>query len=436
VTTTATLYVQLVNDKVRKNTIDIKFDRISRQSQIGDILFVDSFVGDGSTNEFVLSWAAQPDKQQITVTLDDDLVLITDYTIKNYTAEYNGYMKKYSKLVFLNYIPGDDQIVSIEYVKSTELMSAIERITHFTSILDASTVTSGLVYPETTLLGVSFDHTSAWSEAYPAYDTFAWADSVDNYVSTTAVSESSDIGTTATTVHLQSIQGISKYQYANVINYTFNIFTTSTVQVLDINTITNAVILSAIPANASRGIIEIGDTIEFWNNDSNFSILDSIVQGGAWSTSTTSYFMSAIGIDPSDVTVDPTTGLYWLGGISTASNNIIVDGDGYYTPDTGFSPEELMAGQATESVGINVYTKDLAGAPLVISSYVNTIAGQTTTATLTIAPPNIDSVTVNFNNIFFVYNTNTNWTSDSEFSIDWANNTITIPPQLVDGILQ
>ena len=440
VTTTATVYVQLVNDKVRKNTIDIKFDRISRQLQIGNINVVDSFVADGSLNEFVLSWVAQPNKQQITVTLDNDLVLITDYTIKNYTDEYNGYMKKYSKLVFLNYIPGDDAVVTIEYVKSTDLMSAIERIDQFTGISDASTVTSGLTYPETTLLGVSFDHTSAWSEAYPAYDTFAWADAVSDYVSVKVATTSSD-----STIHLTTTTGIMVGQYANVTTYAFNVFNTSTVRVASINTTASTVTLDAnkrnVPAEpyfAPNHELSPGDTIEFWSNDDNFGIIDANISGGAWDVSTSSYFMDAIGIDPADVAVDPTTGLYWLGGISTASNNIIVDGDGYYTPDTGFSPEELMAGQATESVGINVYTKDLTGSALVISSYVTTVVNTSTVVPLTIPPANVDSITVNFNNIFFVYNTNTNWTNSSEFTIDWSNTvtTLIIPPQTVEGILQ
>ena len=432
VTTPATLYVHLSNNTVRKNSIDIKFDRVSLTPQFGNINVVDRFVCDGSQSEFVLSWVAQPDKQKITVTLNGDLVLLSDYTISYYTAKYNGYMKKYSKLVFLNYIPKADKILTIEYVKSTELMTAAERMNQFSP----SSITSST---EIVLDEVKFDHTQSWAQPYPAYDEFAWADAVDNYFVTTVAGLSTVKQPQGhVQVEVNDVSGISQYQYANIISTATQLFKETTVVV---DSVDGNIVTFRSDFIDPRTILEPGTVIEFWNNNTDFSILDTIVNGGAWSTSssTTSHFMTAIGIDPNDIEVDSTTGLYYLGGISTLTNSIVVDADGFYTPSTDFSPEELVAGQTSDSLGINVYTRNTNGAPIVLNSYVITQPNETTTAQLSLIPPNIDSVSVVFNNNLFSYTDTPNWSGTvdkREFTIDWANNTVVVPPQSQDGILE
>jgi hypothetical protein len=450
VTTTATFYAKLVNNTVRKNIIDVKFDRISLGDEIGNLQVTDKFVCDGSRNEFVLNWLAQPDKQKINVTLDGDVVLIADYTIKYYKEFFNGYDKKYSKIAFLNYIPKYNQILKVEYEKNISLMTAIERLGYFTDIVDFSTVTSGLVYPQTRLEGPAFGHSSAWTEAYPNYDTFAWADEVANYTSKEVISSSDNLEhPNWTSVTVSSTADIRLYQYANVPSIPTNIFviytgtiynstfsanqyvtTTGDLQVMEIGqgfVIINGKVDFTLP-NARD--LQPGDVIEFWDNDSNFSVLDSIIQGGAWSTSTNSGFMNILGIDPEDVEVDTTTGLYYLGG-----NNTIVDGDGYYTNNTGYTPEELISGQASDSLGINVYTKELVGAPTIYSSSAPVLPGVRTFVPMKLLPPSKDSITVNFNNQLFRYNATTSTTDAESFSIDWGSSTLILPPQNIGGLV-
>ena len=441
--TIATVYAELGNDKVRKNTIDIKFDRISSVNQVGNLNVTNSFICDGSSNEFVLSWVAQADKQTIDVTLDNDLVLISDYTIKYYTDLYNGYNKKYSKLVFLNYVPKLNQIVKISYKKNIGLLSAIERLDYFTSITDYTTVTSGLVYPGTTLQSAMFDHTSAWTEPYLNYDEFAWNDAVNNY--TTAISVgTSDSDNDNTYVQLNSVENIQLYQYANVISVTTPTFNTATVVVINIDTATKIITLNC-PVIPSYDIPN-RSTIEFWNNNTDFSILDIGVQGGAW-TETTSltdpdyiYYTNLFGIDPSvDIAEDSTGNHFYIGGVDTS--NISIDGDGYYTENTGFTPEELISGQSTDSVGINVYTKDRAGSPTVFVSNFSIFSGSTSTIELAVLPPNSASISVvvNFDNSFqdilFEYIDSTSWTSPYQFTINWEESALILPPQVVGGVV-
>jgi hypothetical protein len=156
--------------------------------------------------------------------------------------------------------------------------------------------------------------------------------------------------------------------------------------------------------------ISTGSNIEFWTLDSEMSVLDSAITGGTWNTSTR---VGALGINPEDITID---------------------GDGFITPNTSHAPEELVPGEINESLGINVYTKNSRGGPVVLSSYINIVAGTTTTYTLGIVPPSVDNIMVTFNNNIFTYITGTNFTT-STYTINWATNQIIIPPQTVSGNL-
>jgi hypothetical protein len=121
------------------------------------------------------------------------------------------------------------------------------------------------------------------------------------------------------------------------------------------------------------------------------------------------------------------------GGINP--EDIVIAGDGFITPNTSYAPEELVPGEVHESLGINVYTKDTIGGPIVFSSYFEVAAGTTATRVLSIVPPSTASILVSFNNQLFYYNTSTDFNSSSEFSINWATNEIIVPPQAVSGKL-
>jgi hypothetical protein len=137
--------------------------------------------------------------------------------------------------------------------------------------------------------------------------------------------------------------------------------------------------------------------------DSNAYELDSAINGSVF-----------FGISPEDITIT---------------------GDGFITPNTSHAPEELVPGEINESIGINVYTKNPQGAPLVLSSYVLIIANSTTTQQLSMVPPSANSIIVSFNGNILTYNTSTSWNNTAEYSINWATNSIIVPPQPVNGQL-
>ena len=104
--------------------------------------------------------------------------------------------------------------------------------------------------------------------------------------------------------------------------------------------------------------------------------LDSIVKGGL--------FTSALGHAPSD---------------------ILLEGDGFVTPDTSYAPEEVLPGQMFDTLDIKVYTSPESGVPF-ISEKNHRGNGSTTTYSIGDFPGSLGSVTVAVDgvvkNLFFV----------------------------------
>ena len=345
-------------------------------------------------------------------------MLSADYTIEYYTEEYSGYSKKYSKVVFLNYTPAVNQVLEITYTKSTQLFTAAERILDYYNPTlgmpgsNLSQLMMGIDYPKTKIEGLMFTSTQAWDLLYPSgestpFGISSYADNIGYYTKTKIASNAS-VGTS--TIILNTTTGIKVGQYANIISTVTNMFNTSSVTVIGVTTATGAVTFSSTITNtlvASTTTYQI----EFWNYDSNSNLLDSAIDGGNLGYST------ALGINPEDITID---------------------GDKFYTPNTSYAPEEFVPGQASDSIGINVYTKNLQGAPVVYTGSVGIQYNQVTYQKLGMLPVSINNITVSFNGTLFNYSTSTSFTStlnSNLFSINWATSEIIVGPQSVSGML-
>lgn len=123
----------VTSNPVREIKETIVFDRITTHDQIGELPVVDKFIADGVNTVFQLSWLAQADKSKISVAFNQAVILPSDFTIEYYTNTYNGYTKQYNNLVLTGIVPTATTIVSINYQKSVEIMSAVERINNFYS---------------------------------------------------------------------------------------------------------------------------------------------------------------------------------------------------------------------------------------------------------------------------------------------------------------
>jgi hypothetical protein len=389
---------------IRSNTITLKYDRISRFAENKTLDVVDQFICDGETSEFVLTWLAYPEKTEIFVTLGNNKVLDTDYTIVYYSENYgessspsafrniyqpsttatfvsrNSYTKKFCKIVFLNFIPIVGSVLTINYKKSPEILNAVDRILNYYRPksgmpgLDLDQLMVGMSYPKNVVEGLKFDYDADWD--ITAYDIPPWQETVSFYHQTTSTFGSFTYTNTLTQVQLNDVSNIVIGQVVNVIstltNYfntpSTNYFTKPDARVYDVNVSTNVVTINT----TTKQVIPSGSVFEFWTVDPNLSVLDSEIIGGDLSYT-----------------------------ISTDSNSIVIDGEGFITPNTSYGPEELIPGEINESLGINVYTKSPAQSPLVFSSSMDVVANTTITRELSVVPPSGAAVTVVYNNILF-----------------------------------
>lgn len=411
--TPALAYANLYNGLVRTNNLTMKFDRTTRNSTIGENSATDEFLCNGLQTQFVLNWLAQPTKSTFAVTLDGTYLLSQDFTVVYYTKEYNGYKKKYSKLEFLNYTPRNGQILKITYEKSQDLLNATDRILNYytptTGIpsSDLEQLMSGIEYPSTQIIGLPLAYTTNWDIEYAPFGLFSWEESIGFYKQA-KVAQTAHTGTS--TVILDSITGIVPGQYVNVLSTTTAFFSSNEVTVKSINTGSKTITLS----NNLLGVLTANTLtyqIEFWNYDYNPNSIDSVIDGGSWDAYRN--LAGAQGINPED---------------------IVIDGDGFYTADTSYAPEELVPGQVTESLGINVYTKNSAGSPIVFSNNFDVMEVDTLTRHhLSIVPASINNIVVVFDNAMMNYTTSTMFSSSDQFTIDWENGDIIISPQTVTG---
>ena len=410
---TARAYAQLENNKVRNNKFTVKFDRINTLDQIGNLAVSDKFLCDGSRNTFVLSWNAQPEKNKITVLVDGTLILGTEYKIEQYAESYNDYTKKYSRIVFTGTVPSAGQLLEIKYLKDMSLLTAAERILNLYTPQsgmpgkELPQLMTGVDYPKTKIESLPFDYTTKWDIEYAPFGTTSYADNV-NFYTTIAVAENAGIGNNSLT--LTTTTGLVSGQFANIISTVSNKFSTSQVSVELINSSTRQIIFNSTLSQA----VVAGDIVEFWSYNSTVSALDSAIDGGTWNSFSGNH-IGALGINPED---------------------IVIDGDKFITSNVDNAPEEFVPGQTADSIGINVYTKHSQGAPIIFASNFDIYASNTSTVrTLSIVPPSATYITVLFDNKIFSYNTTTNFTTSTEFSINWKTNEIIVPPQTVSGKL-
>lgn len=246
VTRQVTASVVIHNDEVRKNKIGIRFDRISDNVEILDVPVVDSFICNGEQNSFVLTWLANPDKSTLTPTLNGKLIFATDYRLEYYSQDYEGYYtKEFTRIVLLNVVPLEGQVIKVTYRKNIKLLSAVDRIQQFyaptTGMLpkNITNLVSGLDYPLTNYQGMQFKDTPQWGTT--AFDTAPWDDIVSEL---TSVKLLDDLYNTSTVIKVNTTTGITTGQ-SIIIGNTSTIKIRSETIVTGINSFSNEITISS-----------------------------------------------------------------------------------------------------------------------------------------------------------------------------------------------
>jgi hypothetical protein len=236
-------------------------------------------------------------------------------------------------------------------------------------------VMSGVDYGGTMVTGLLFNQDQGWDRS--GWYDFPW----DNYGESTVKTFRGDGSTVSFTFDLAP-DSTKVYQV-----YTTSAgIRTKTADSFRGDGSTATFTLTSAPAD--------GTLVEFilFNDDSVLTptddrTLDSIIKGGL--------FTSALGYAPSD---------------------ILLEGDGFVTPDTSYAPEEVVPGQLFDTLDIKVYTSPESGVPF-ISEKNYRGDGSTTTYSIGDYPGTLGSVTVAIDGSIKKLTT--------DYTVDVANKTIT-----------
>ena len=134
--------------------------------------------------------------------------------------------------------------------------------------------------------------------------------------------------------------------------------------------------------------------------------IDSIIDGGDITTSTSGVFSSASGISPSD---------------------IILDGDTFISPIRSYAPEELVPGETKESVGFSLFTRSSNGSAMVYTQFYNALAFQDQTITMSLTPPSVGSITLTYDKVLLA--------QFIDYTIDFSTNTIKLFGREFSGVV-
>lgn len=155
------------------------------------------------------------------------------------------------------------------------------------------------------------------------------------------------------------------------------------------------------------GTIFADPSIEFWKTDFEPAALDKSISGGNWSNGAIS------------------------NARDTATADIVIDGDKFMSPYSDYAPEEFVPGHTTDSLGIEVYTRENETYGTMISGAIPVQAGVTVTQQISILQEAIGGFFLTFNNKIFNRHTSTNFTTSNQFYIQGKS--IIMPPQTVGG---
>jgi hypothetical protein len=418
--TTATAYTRLVNNKVRSNFVNIKFDRITTDREIGSTTATTIIPTNGIDHKFDLEWAASPVKTDTQVTLDGIRVLKANYTITNYLSRFDNSGTEYSKQrsqIVLNFTPTTSSVLTVSYKKNIELYSAAERIQDYYNPNagmpgnNLAQLMYGAEYPGTEVSALEFSADQGFGDL--GFGSSNWDDAPpDVFYSQVTTSTLSQGFTTpiVSSVTILNVYVESWGPLSTLTNTTTNILLNSTridgTQLLVPQTIIgvgNPV--TVIVNSAAFSTTSSFNKVVFRTPNQNASILstdiDTVIDGGNLE------YTTAVGYKPSD---------------------IIIDGDGFVTPFTSYAPEEMVPGQINESFGIDVFTVTPQTSPNIINqSQLISDISTSTTIKLNLIPPSEDSVIVSYNDLYLTHNI--------DYTLNLINNTITINTQTTVGVV-
>ena len=416
--------VAIIGDsKIRSFDLTVKFDRINKEGTYKNLNYIDTFTATGFTAAFDLTYP--PNKQSsISVTLNGQLIIASDYSIKLTKISDPGYEILKGRIVFDD-VPQKDDVIEVRYEKDDSLLDSINRIEKYYNPAsgmrskDINQLMTGIDFGGVQIQGTTFDVTGGW-DALPWF-TDSW-DSVEASPDFYVVADGSTtdivlpfVPSTGEVVNIY-LRRDGEDRETRIDDPNFDSEDDSSVI-----TNTNALIPTFV-GDGSTTVIPIGiylqtnagDTLIFRLIDSDGSVsirdpnlLDTEISGGTLAKFAGGAYSTATGLTPEE---------------------IVIEGEKFISPDQVPAPEENIPGQVLESLSIKVFSSTTTGAvPLETIS----LASDGITSAYSIG------LTVIENKSIVVYLDKIKQIKDQDYTINFNNNQVifnTPPP--VESIIE
>jgi hypothetical protein len=371
----------LGNGQVRSFNLALKFDRTTKTGLYSNYQYEQTFTADGFTAVFPLNYPPTRDKTKISVTINSEIILDSDYSLTFYTLKTDTYELLRGKLK-LSSLPTAGDIIIIAYEKDDSVLDAVDRINKYYSPTagmlgkEVNQLMTGVDFGGVQIQGTTFDVSGGW-DALPWF-TDTW-DSVESNNDFHYISDGSTNYVTLPTapalgqrisVYLKRVgdgvtRSIDTLDSAGAPRVVFDPGTPipETIRIDDPNFISypdgstnwDSTIIAnpyaQMPTFIGDGVtknVEVGqyvtvnpgDTLIFRPFDSDgtvnitdVNIIDTNLSGGSLSAVSGAY-VTATG---------------------TMAEDIDIDGGKFIGPDQVPAPEENIPGQVLESVSIKVF---------------------------------------------------------------------------------
>ena len=436
----------LGSGQVRSFNLELKFDRMTKAGSYSNYTYEQTFIADGFTAVFGLNYPPTRDKTKVSVIINSEIILDSDYSLTFYTLESDTYELLRGKLKLAS-LPTAGDVITITYEKDDAILDSVDRINKYYSPTagmigkEVNQLMTGIDFGGVQIQGTTFDVSGGW-DALPWF-TDTW-DSVESnndfhYISdgsTTYVTlpEAPALGQRIS-VYLKRVgdgvprsidtldsagaprvvfdPGIPIPETIRIDDPSFVVYPDGTNN-WDSTIITNPYAqMPTFIGDGQNKIVEIGqyitvnpgDTLIFRPFDSDgtvnitdVNIIDTNLSGGSLSAVSGAY-VTATG---------------------TMAEDINIDGGKFIGPDQVPAPEENIPGQVLESVSIKVFHSVQTGATPLHSKIVKSDGA---TRIFNIGQPVIepDSVIVYVDKIKCdLYNVDSSIT----YSIDYAANQV------------
>ena len=390
----AIVYAIVGNNLVRNSHILMKFDRVSGNYLFTTLDETENFIGNGGLTEFNLKWPLSTKTSDVNVIVDGVEQLSSDIVVSNELDKTRDFERYTGRITFVN-APTNNSLIEINYKKSTELLTAADRINFFYNPKtnmpgkDLSQLMDGVDYGGVQMDSIGFGENKGF-ELQPFgvdFDTF----DINNEDEVIVLD-----GSTQTVVLSKVLEsGITYNVYLNNVriddpNYPSDGVTNPNAKMVSPvgDGITNTVFLDSniIRTQADDVVVvrKITSDGSFTPENNSF---DVSLQGGNFE------YTTATGID---------------------SGDIVVDGDGFVTETTSKGPEEQVPGQVLDTVDIQIYNRSSDGqGAIAVSNYITD--GNTLEWAFESYAQTKDTIIVKLDGVII---------DNNELNIDWINKTI------------